>query len=87
MRVPTVHLNGTSKASLIEGYLNIHQSVEAAIDVLRRNCPNARDYYTQGNEAFSEAAKEHQERLLSLLKVSRECMEIAEAISDQGAGR
>ena len=47
MRIPTVHLNGTSQSELQAGVETALQAVEFAREKLRGMYPNGRDYYPQ----------------------------------------
>jgi hypothetical protein len=53
--VPTIHLNGTSLASLLEAQRAVLHALRNAMAALRDAAPNARDYYPQGPAAFSAA--------------------------------
>jgi hypothetical protein len=53
LAVPTIHLNGTSRESLMEDLLGAYHALTEAIAALGRACPNGRDYYPQGNDALS----------------------------------
>jgi len=80
MRVPTVHLNGTGKDRLIEGYLNAHTSLRDAQKALEEIEFNPRDYYVQGPEAWEEAKREMNIRFEIIAKVQNEIDQILEAI-------
>jgi len=80
MKLPTIHLNGTSANAL-------EQQVDAAIDALClaraaliETAPNARDYYPQGQGAISQAGVEVRNRLLKLDDVAKELNELQEHI-------
>lgn len=66
MPYPTVHLNGTDRAELLSQALNVHDALLAAQDALSKACPNARDYYVQGDDAFVLARTEHLARVQAL---------------------
>jgi len=83
MTVPTIHLNGTSKDSLIEGLCEASQSLNDAYDALKRTAPNGRDYYPQGPLALDAATDEHMGRLRRLDEIKREIDELTNAIADQ----
>jgi hypothetical protein len=76
MRKPTVHLNGTSLEALKEGYWDSCRAVHLAISALSKAYPNGRDYYVQGEGAFTEAAQEHYDRIRRLESVYTEINEI-----------
>jgi len=82
--IPTIHLNGTSKADLLEGYLDVLTALREASDALRKAAPNGRDYYVQGPDAYTAAATDHTARLRKLEDIRKEIEQIATAISDQG---
>jgi hypothetical protein len=83
MIFPTVHLNGTSKQSLLDGYIHALEALRAAQDALAACGPNPRDYYLQGAMAGVQAAKEHAARYVTLTALIREIEAIAEKVSDQ----
>ena len=83
MLVPTIHLNGTDKQSLLDGYMHALEALRAAQDALGSIAPNPRDYYVQGDEAAYVAAKEHAQRYMALVTIIREIEAIAEKVSDQ----
>ena len=58
MMIPTVHLNGTGKAALVDGIEAAHRAVAAALDALAEAAPNGRDYYPQGSDAIGRAIAE-----------------------------
>ncbi len=80
MRIPTIHLNGTGKKMLIEGYFNAHTAIRNAKKALEEIEFNPRDYYVQGSDAWEEARKEMNMRLEMLSKVAEEIDQILEAL-------
>lgn len=72
MRIPTIHLNGTSKDALLSQLETAHSALQDALCALSKASPNARDYYVQGNDAFGEAQNEHRQRLEKVAGVARE---------------
>lgn len=78
--VPRIHLNGTSRESLLDGLLESARAVQIAIDTLARHCPNARDYYPISEAAFSQARAEHVDRIARLKSVYSELETIALAL-------
>jgi hypothetical protein len=66
---PTVHLNGTSAKDLWEGYEAAYDAVRAAQDALRKIEFNARDYYVQGDEAYSKARDHRTEQFIKLVDI------------------
>ena len=79
--VPTIHMNGTSLGELQTQLMDALQAVDAAVDALRRACPNGRDYYPQGDRAIHDALREHGDRVARLAAVRDELTTIAEAVS------
>ena len=80
---PLIHLNGTSKSSLLEDYDQAREMVRSAIEQVQEIEFNARDYYPQGMEVWDQACAEMKDRLLSLQQVADELLAIMEAIDKQ----
>lgn len=78
MTTPTIHLNGTGRASLSEGYREAGIAVNAAIDAMSEAAPNARDYYVQGPAAIQAAQAEHVSRVKRLIAVRDELLALYE---------
>lgn len=78
MRFPTVHLNGTSKKELIEQYDKAIYDLNQAIQSLMAAAPHRRDYYPQGDFAFSEASQQFRAQVTSLCGVRDELVKIYE---------
>lgn len=72
MMVPTIHLNGTSRESLVADYEAALDAVRAALDALCATAPNGRDYYPQGASAYGVAEQDHYVRLGHLRVVADE---------------
>jgi hypothetical protein len=83
MITPTIHLNGTSGAVLLEQQLKALAALRAALDAMIEAYPNGRDYYVAGQTAISTAMAEHEARIAAVVAVVDEYDAIAEAISDQ----
>ena len=66
---PTVHLNGTSHKDLYAGYEAAYHAVRAAQEALGKIEFNSRDYYVQGNEAWSKAQDHRIEQRQALANV------------------
>lgn len=84
MTIPTVHLNGTSKASLLGQLEDASNALEAAYKALKQAAPNGRDYYLDGPDAITAATAEHMDRLRRLDSVKDEIDELARKIDEQG---
>ena len=76
MMKPTIHLNGSSRARLVEDYKAASTSLRGAMDLLALTGPNGRDYYPQGDDAIKEATAEHVDRLRRLAAIKGEIDEI-----------
>ena len=81
MMVPTIHLNGTSRQELLDGYVVALSAVCDALIAVGKSYPNGRDYYVQGPDATHKAMEEHRSRLERLKSVRDELNTIAEEIS------
>ena len=66
--LPTVHLNGTSRYTLLQGELKVHDALDKLSEALQ-NCEfHGRDYYVQDppNEAPSAFKQAQEERVKHL---------------------
>lgn len=86
MRHPTIHLNGTSKKSLLDGYHTAYLALRAAQAALVAITPHGRDYYPQGEGAIHEALKEHRENIMKVYEVSRDIEAHVQHIFDTYSG-
>lgn len=77
---PTVHMNGTSRHSLREGYLLALHAVRAAETALGCCYPNGRDYHPQGPAAIDAAMAEHRTRAAKVREVIDELSALAEGL-------
>lgn len=79
---PRVHMNGTSRDSLVAALDAALDAIRAAYDALKNCGPNGRDYYNhpQAPHAMEQAQKEHRDRLLALHNVQIELEELWSAI-------
>lgn len=85
MQLPTIHLNGTSKSSLLDALSEASNYLDAAYDKLKLCAPNGRDYYPQGPAAFTQADKEHMDRLRRLDAIKDEVDKLTMAIDEIGS--
>jgi hypothetical protein len=83
LAVPTVHLNGTSKESLLGGYCEAIAALHDAGRWLAAASPNERDYYVRWG-TFQPAIREHEARMNKLREIIKELETIAKHVSDQG---
>lgn len=87
MRVPTIHLNGTSGEALYALHVTACDRLRDALRALDAAAPNGRDFYVQGDHAIGEAMREHAERVSRLASVLREVSAMADEIAEQRAER
>ena len=85
MKLPTIHLNGTSRDRLAATYSAAYTAVSDALDTLEQVELNGRDYYPQGSDAFTEAQREHTERCVALRVVRDELCEIVQHLMEDGS--
>lgn len=79
--LPTVHLNGTSRDGLLDGYMAAMDALRLAIQAVQAAAPNARDYYVQSNMSAHLARDEHFTRLARLRETLDELNTIAEHVA------
>lgn len=82
LTLPTVHLNGTSRNSLLDDYIAAMDAIRLAMKALQSAAPNARDYYVQAGDTFCMAQNQHFIRLARL----RETLDELNAIAEHVAG-
>ena len=70
--IPTIHINGSSPATLVDGLQVAINALAVAIETVQDAAPNARDYDPQGDGAFCAAAECHRRRLTALRDVHAE---------------
>jgi hypothetical protein len=80
LTLPTLHLNGTSRDSLLDGYIAALDALRLAMEALQAAAPNARDYYMQPN-SFALAVEEHAIRWTRLADTASELNTLAEHVS------
>lgn len=80
MRIPTIHLNGTSRESLLDALGTAGSALYAALKALDECAPNGRDYYPQGPTALTEALTEHADRCAHVRAALHEIRAMAEII-------
>jgi hypothetical protein len=81
--MPTVHLNGTSRDELLSQYTCAHRRLREAYETMCLAAPHGRDYYTQGQGAYSCAAADHTERLRKITQVTNEIEAIIQHLLEQ----
>ena len=80
LMVPTIHLNGTSRKSLMTALSEAHSAILNAIEAIAKTHPHGRDYYVQGPEVINIAIAQHRRRVKELHNVRSELISIMEAI-------
>lgn len=83
MMIPTVHINGTSRAELERQIETAHGWLVTTIEALEQAAPNGRDYYPQGDGALQVALREHGARLQKLVDVRDELQAIWQGLTEQ----
>jgi hypothetical protein len=84
LAVPTVHLNGTSKADLLEQQAKAREKINETLLALQEASPHPRDYYVQGTEIWNLAVKQHQARVKRFQQTYDELMQISFETDAQG---
>lgn len=84
IQVPAIHINGTSKKELLDGYKEAYRAIREAIEKLRLTAPHGRDYYVQEGNSIKEAIADHVSRIGRLVSVQEELEFIASEIQDSG---
>jgi hypothetical protein len=79
LTTPTIHLNGTRKTELGDGYEAAYNALQLAYDAIKQTSPNGRDYYTQDPSAWGKADRQHFERLKRVHDVMKEFEALLEA--------
>jgi hypothetical protein len=81
--IPTIHLNGTSAATLRDEYWAASKALDAAAEALAAATCNGRDFYLQGPAAWDQARHERDLAFQKLDEVTRYVDEILGGICDQ----
>jgi hypothetical protein len=77
MKLPTIHLNGTSAQELLDQNRAVLDAIHQLQEALSAATPNARDYYPQGAGAYTIARNEHITRQQAIQQMEDEIMAIA----------
>lgn len=78
---PVVHLNGTPRQRLLDGYCEAKKALQDALDKIIENGPNARDYYLRPG-TYEKAREQHAARCASIRNQIKDLEKIAEHIAD-----
>jgi hypothetical protein len=81
--LPIIHLNGTSKQSLLEQLEEVYLALSAALDAMRKASPNGRDYYPQPGR-MEKALLVHRRRMLGVSSLMVEVERDVHHIHDGG---
>lgn len=81
---PTIHLNGTSKASLMAEYLAALEAMRNAIEAVQAITVHGRDFYVKEEGALLKATSQKRKQLTALDSVYAELEQIALMIDEQG---
>jgi len=84
---PTLHLNGSGYERLFDLHAEANGALRNALNKLAEAAPHGRDFYVQGDGAFEEARKEHEDRLVRIRAVMEEMDSILESLYDQNCDR
>lgn len=79
---PLVHMNGTSRDSLLAGYMAAIEALQAALPALRATHPNGRDYYPISELAIVDAVKQDQIRVRAVELVIAQLTLLAAAVQE-----
>jgi hypothetical protein len=82
--IPVVHMNGTSRAELLDQARKAHEAAENLRAALRAMTPHGRDYYPKGNQLINTALDQHHNRLIRVEAIQEEIEKIWEGIFKQG---
>ena len=63
---PTVHMNGTSRASLVEQRLDVYTAAKALLEAMAQARPHGRDHYPPNSQPLAEAQAIHNAREMSV---------------------
>jgi hypothetical protein len=80
---PTLHLNGSGYDRLFGLHAEANGALRTAMAKLAEAAPHGRDFYVQGDDAYAQARKQHEDRLDRLRSIMEELETIMEDLSDQ----
>lgn len=78
MILPSIHINGTSRSTLLESYMDAITAIDYAMEAIKYAAPHNRDYYPQGRESWNQAITEHRARFDALERIAAELRTLAE---------
>lgn len=71
LTLPSVHLNGTSREMLLDGYTEAYRKLIEFREAFARIECNARDYYVQGPDAYLRARNLREAQLQRIAELMR----------------
>ncbi len=83
MNIPTVHLNGTSRNSLVQQRIDLIDALENVEKAIALAWPHGRDYYPQGPDALFVAQRAWTKRMNVINTLREEITEESQRIFDQ----
>lgn len=83
MTLPTIHANGTSLDTLLDGYDAIDLALYDLIAKWQAVEFNARDYYLQGPDAYTQARDERQQHSAKIQEIRAYIDGIRQHLYDQ----
>lgn len=82
LRLPTIHLNGTSRESLLQQVRRARITGNEFQAALQEMAPHERDYYPQGPGALAAVSEQHRDRMKKVHEILGELAQIADHIAD-----
>lgn len=80
---PTVNLNGSTAASMIDGYSHFLETIRNAEDALKHIAPHGRDFQTRPASVFDLAVRHHRRRAMVLRQLHEEIETMALDVQSQ----
>ncbi len=80
--VPTVHMNGTNRESLLEQREVFYQAICGAAEALKQMAPHGRDYYIAEPGTFERATAQHERRQKTLDSLAQEILDEARILQE-----
>jgi hypothetical protein len=81
LTVPTLHLNGSGWNNLYRDYTDALEALRTALQKLP--VPHGRDYYVQGDDAYTEARRQYDAQCEKIMAVQDELTAILTKIHEQ----
>ena len=82
LRVPTIHLNGDTRETLMAQVYDAYSALGVAITAVERMGPNGRNYYVQGADATLAAQQAHVAMVRKLAEIQADIEAYGLAIQD-----